>query len=61
MAEYSLAIVGGRVIEGTGNPWFCAVVGVKDGRIAALGRTERSIADHVIDAMDMVVHGRGKR
>ena len=61
MAEYSLAIVGGRVIEETGNPWFCAGMGVKNGRIAAPGRTELSIADQVIDAIDMVVDGRGKR
>jgi len=34
---YDIVITGGRVLDGTGNPWFSADVGIRDGRIAAIG------------------------
>jgi len=34
---FDIVISGGRVIDGTGNPWFLADVGIRDGRIAAIG------------------------
>ncbi|HUJ41694.1 MAG TPA: D-aminoacylase [Candidatus Acidoferrales bacterium] len=34
---YDIVITGGRVIDGTGNPWFAADVGIRNGRIAAIG------------------------
>src|SRR5947209_5788938 len=36
--KYDVVIRHGRVADGTGNPAFLADVGVKDGRIAAIGR-----------------------
>jgi N-acyl-D-aspartate/D-glutamate deacylase len=50
-----IIIRGGRVIEGTGNPWVWADVGVKDGRIVGIGRLEPNDADRVIDADGRVV------
>lgn len=35
--EYDLIFRGGRVLDGAGNPWFRADVGVRDGVIAAVG------------------------
>ena len=36
-AEFDLIISGGRVVDGTGNPWFKADVAIKDGRVAEIG------------------------
>jgi N-acyl-D-amino-acid deacylase len=46
-------IAGARVLDGTGNPWVIADVGVRDGRIVAVGRLKGASARRVID-------GRGK-
>src|SRR5262245_21299674 len=54
-AEFYLIISGGRVIDGTGNPWFKADVAVKDGRIAEIGRINPSRAARVIDAKELIV------
>ena len=35
--RFDLLIRNGRVMDGTGNPWFPADIGVQDGRIAAIG------------------------
>jgi len=35
---FDVIITGGRVYDGTGNPWFWGDVGIKDGKIAALVR-----------------------
>lgn len=54
-ADYDLVIRNGRVIDGTGNPWFRADVAIRNGRIAAIGRLADATADRVIDARDRVV------
>jgi len=38
MALYDVVIHGGRLIDGTGNPWFYGDVAVKGGKIARIGR-----------------------
>src|SRR5688572_14196013 len=51
---YDLVLRGGRVVDGTGNPWILADVGVKDGKITAVGRVTGSAA-RTIDATGLVV------
>jgi dihydroorotase/N-acyl-D-amino-acid deacylase len=34
---FDVVITGGRVLDGTGNPWFLADVGIRNGRVAAVG------------------------
>ncbi|WP_420441219.1 N-acyl-D-amino-acid deacylase family protein [Candidatus Palauibacter sp.] len=40
---------GGRVLDGTGNPWFRADVGIRGGRIARVGDLADAGADRVIE------------
>ncbi len=54
-AEFDLLITRGRVVDGTGNPWFEADLAIKDGRIAAIGRIEASRAAKTIDAKGLIV------
>jgi len=55
-ATYDVIIRNGRIIDGTGNPWFKADIGIAGGAIAALSRTrDRMEANRVLDAAGMVV------
>jgi N-acyl-D-amino-acid deacylase len=46
-----LLIRNAKVFDGTGNPWFPADVGVRNGRIVAVGTLGSAQATRVIDAM----------
>jgi len=35
---FDLLITGGRIVDGTGNPWYAADLGIRDGRVAATGK-----------------------
>jgi len=52
---YDLLIKNGKVINGTGNPWFRADVAVKDGRIADMGLLCNAESKRVINAEGLVV------
>lgn len=54
-AIYDLIITNGRIVDGSGNPWFRADIGIKDGRIARIGRTDPSQASKTIDAKGQIV------
>ena len=54
-SSYDLLFRGGRVVDGTGAPWFAADVAVTDGRIVAIGRLEGASAKRVVDATGLVI------
>jgi N-acyl-D-amino-acid deacylase len=49
-----LVIENGRIVDGTGNPWFLGDVGIKDGRIVEVGRVDQRGLE-TIDAGGRVV------
>jgi adenine deaminase len=40
--DFDLVIFGGRILDGTGNPWFKADVGISAGKIVEIGKIEPS-------------------
>jgi N-acyl-D-amino-acid deacylase len=52
---YDLIIINGKVIDGTGNSWRYADVGIRDGKIIKIGNLKSEQTKHVIDAKKMVV------
>jgi N-acyl-D-aspartate/D-glutamate deacylase len=55
MAEFDTVIRGGMVVDGTRVPRYQADVGIKDGKIAKIGRLRGSDATRVLDAQGLVV------
>jgi N-acyl-D-amino-acid deacylase len=53
--KYDLLIRNGRVVDGTGNPWFRADLGITGERITGIGSIDPGSADAVVDAKGLVV------
>ena len=53
--RFDLVITNARIIDGTGNPWFRADVGVKDGRIARIGPVAPAEARRTVDAQGQIL------
>ena len=54
-AQFDVVIKNGHIIDGSGNPWYVADVGIRDGRIVAIGRLDTTQCHHVLDARGMIV------
>ena len=52
---YDLLILNGHILDGTGNPWFKADVGLVGDRIEAVGKLVREKADRRINAEGCIV------
>src|SRR5690606_7194700 len=52
--SFDLIVRNGRVLDGSGNPWLRQDIGIREGRIVAVGRLEGAAAQ-VIDAADRIV------
>ena len=54
-APYDLVIRNGHIIDGTGSPWYSGDIGIRNGRIAAIGYLGTAQAKRTVDAHGMVV------
>jgi N-acyl-D-amino-acid deacylase len=53
--HFDVLIANGRVVDGTGAPWFRADIGIVDDRIAAMGSLAGATANVTVDAVNRVV------
>ncbi len=53
--DYDVLITNGRVLEGSGNPWFTADIALSGDRVVAIGQLSGARAARVIDAAGLVV------
>jgi N-acyl-D-amino-acid deacylase len=52
---FDIVVKNGIVVDGTGNPWFKADVGIKDGLMNDIGELSSSKSEKVLDAKGLVV------
>ncbi len=55
LQPYDVVVRNGHIIDGTGSPWYAADIGIRAGKIAAIGHLEGAPARRGIDAHGMVV------
>src|ERR1043165_272428 len=53
--SFDIVITNGHIIDGTGSPWYSGDIGIRNGRIAAIGFLDAAQAKRTIDAHGMVV------
>ncbi|MCP4725566.1 MAG: D-aminoacylase, partial [bacterium] len=54
-AQYDYVIKNGKVVDGTGNPWYIADIGISGDKIVKIGRIEAGEEDNIIDASGKIV------
>lgn len=52
---YDVVITNGRIVDGTGSPWVSGDIGIREGKIAAIGRLENAARKQTVDARGKVV------
>jgi len=53
--SFDIVITHGHIVDGTGSPWYAGDIGIRDGKIAAIGNLEAASAKHTIDAHGDVI------
>jgi N-acyl-D-amino-acid deacylase len=54
-AAFDLVITNGHIIDGTGSPWYSGDIGIRDGKVAAIGNLASAPRKRTIDAAGKVV------
>ena len=54
-AHFDLVITNGHIIDGTGSPWYSGDIGIRNGKIAAVGNLADASHQRTIDARGQVV------
>ena len=52
---FDIVITNGHIIDGTGSPWYSGDVGIRDGKIAAIGNLTAASSKRTIDAGGKIV------
>jgi N-acyl-D-amino-acid deacylase len=52
---YDVVIENGHIIDGTGSPWYSGQIGIRNGKIAAIGNLAKAARKQTIDAAGKVV------
>ena len=52
---YDVLIVNGKVFDGSGNPWHYSDIGIRGGRVVAMGKLAGQPAKRVLDAKGLMV------
>jgi N-acyl-D-amino-acid deacylase len=52
---FDVVITNGHIIDGTGSPWYSGDVGIRDGKVAAIGNLSAAPRKRTIDAAGKVV------
>ncbi len=53
--SFDIVITNGRIIDGAGSPWYSGDVGIRDGKIASIGKLSDAPRHRTIEARGMVV------
>lgn len=53
--KYDLLIQGGKIVDGTGAPWYYGDVAIEKGKIVTIGQIDASKARRVINAQGLIV------
>src|SRR4029077_5616958 len=53
--SFDIVITNGRIIDGTGSPWYSSDIGIRDGKIAAIGNLHDARRSRTIDVRGRVV------
>lgn len=53
--SYDLVILNGKVIDGSGNPWYYADVAIQNGKVIRVGNLKDASAKRIIDATGLIV------
>src|SRR5579864_7662021 len=54
-SAFDIVITNGHIIDGTGSPWYSGDVGIREGKIAAIGNLSAAPRKRTIDAAGKVV------
>ena len=55
MANYDIVVKGGKIIDGSGNPWFEADIGITRNKITKIGTIKSKDGSRIIDVSGLTV------
>jgi N-acyl-D-amino-acid deacylase len=55
LTQFDIIIKNGHIIDGTGSPWYAGDLGIRNGKIEAIGKLDAALSNRVIDASGKIV------